>query len=386
MGSEVVRFLPTLLFGIFLILPARAENKDIVIPLLPKLEALIKQAMKKKQIPGLAVAVVSRGNIIYMKGFGVRTVGKPEPITKETVFQLGSISKAISSTLIAVLTKQNVLHLDHPIDFLPGTTLRHVLSHTTGIPSAGFNALIERGGLKEEAKEEIKKLTTEDPPGTKFIYHNVVYNLLTDVIEGQVGTSFEATLQARLLMPLHMTHTSSTWDSFINSNNRASPHTFNKTKKKKGKKQKRAIKKAPYRIEYTNYPAAGGFSSNIVDMAQFLTAVMGARPDVIPLEDLEDFTTPVIHTPDQWQRSKKDRDRISKTQYGLGWRHMIFANQPLVFHGGWLRGFSNTLAFLPEQEVGIIILQNAESSLAYGICMQFFDWILKMPNKKWIKY
>jgi beta-lactamase class C len=99
---------------------------------------------------------------------------------------------------------------------------------------------------------------------------------------------------------------------------------------------------------------------------------------------LEEFIHPVIHTPDQWHRTKKHRDRITETHYGLGWRHMTFAGHPVVFHGGMLRGFSTILAFLPDQEVGIIILQNANSSLASRLSMQFFDWVLGLPSKKWM--
>jgi beta-lactamase class C len=363
---------------------ARAENPDPVASLLPRFEALVQTSMLKKNVPGLAIAIVSKGKIIYVKGFGIRAIGQPDPITKQTVFQLGSLSKAISSTLIAILKRENVLHLDHPMEFLPGTTLRHVLSHTTGIPSGGFNSLIERGGTREEAVRIIEGMTLEDAPGTKFSYHNLVYNFLVDAVEQQGGASFESTLQHKLFGPLNMTQTSSTWDSFMAAQNRAFPHTFKQTKGTKGKGSKKVVQKASYRVEYANYPAAGGISSTIEDMAQFLAAVLGARPEVITSQDLEEFITPVIHTPDQWHRTQKYRDRISKTQYGLGWRHMTFGDQSVVFHGGWVRGFCNTMAFLPEQDLGIIILQNAESSLASQLSMQFFDWILKMPPKNWI--
>jgi beta-lactamase class C len=388
-----VRGLVFLLYCITLS-PAHSAIADPIDSILPKFESLIQKSLNAKKIPGLAVAIVHKGKIIYIKGFGIRTVGKSEIVDQQTLFQLGSVSKAISSTLIAILAKEQVLNLEHPIDCLPGRTLRHVLSHTTGITSGGFNRLIEQGMSPAQTIEKIKLMNVEDPPGTKFIYHNVVYNLLTNVIEQVVGASFEATLQSKLFHPLNMTRTSSTWEAFIAQENRASPHVFTSLsakKSKKGKKKEKKIltksiaQKVPYRKEYTNFPAAGGFSSSIHDMAQFLCAVMGSRPDIISQDDLKDFIQPTIHTPDQWQRSQKHRDRISKTEYGLGWRHLIFADYPLVFHGGWIRGFCSTLAFLPEQQLGIVILQNAESSLAYNLSMQFFDWALGLPQKEWIK-
>lgn len=363
---------------------AKNNQNDPVVSILPKLESLIHKSMHKKKVPGMAVAVVSKGKIIYIKGFGIRAIGQPEPVNSKTLFQIGSISKSISSTLIAILNREQKISLDQPIDSIPGATLRNILSHTTGIPSAGFNALIERGGSPLEAQEEIQKLTLEEEPGKKFAYHNVVYNLLTDVVETHSGSSFESILQTKLLKPLHMMSTSSTWDAFVSQENRVAIHVIKKIKGKKGKVIKTVVRQAPYRKEYTNFPAAGGFSSNIHDMALFLSAVMGARPDVVTPQDLEEFIHPVIHTPDQWYRTTKHRDRITKTQYGLGWRHMTFADYPVVFHGGMLRGFSAMLAFLPDQQVGIVILQNADSSLASQLSMQFFDWVLGLPSKKWI--
>lgn len=369
---------------ILLMLTATAyAQTDPVLLILPKLETFVQKAMHQKKIPGLAVAVVSKGKIVYMKSFGVRTLGQEDLVNQKTLFQIGSVSKPLSSTLIAILNRDQEITLDHPIEIIPGATLRHVLSHTTGVPSAGFNALIEGGSPPSYTHQKIEETTGEEP-GKEFAYHNVAYNLLATVIESHLGTSFESTLQAKLLQPLQMTHTSSTWESFISQENRASPHVLQKIKGKKGKTLRKAMKTAPYRKEYTNFPAAGGFSSNIHDMALFLSAILGARPDVISPQDLDEFIRPIIHTPDQWQRTQKHRDRITETRYGLGWRHMIFAGQPLVFHGGWIRGFCNTLAFLPEQQIGIVILQNAESSFSNNVAMQFFDWVLGLPSKKWI--
>lgn len=364
-----------------------AAQDDPVVPILPKLESLVHASMLKKKVPGMAVAVVSKGKIMYARGFGVRAIGQPDPVNLKTLFQIGSISKAISSTLIAILNRQQKISLDYPVGWIPGTTLRHVLSHTTGMPSTGFNALIERGGSPLEAQGKLQGILPEEEPGKKFAYHNVVYNLLADIIENHRGGSFEWVLQRELLQPLQMTSTSSTWKAFMSQENRVAVHVLRKVggKGKKGKRGQTVAQKIPYRKEYTNFPAAGGFSSNIHDMALFLAALMGARPDVLSPEDLEEFTRPVIHTPDQWHRTRNHRDRITETYYGLGWRHMVFAGHPVVFHGGWLRGFSAMLAFLPEQQVGIVILQNAESSLAFHLSMQFFDWVLGLPPKKWIE-
>lgn len=375
---------------LILILATPAETKPVppVTTFLPKFEALIHQAMQQKKVPGLAVAIVMDGKVIFMKGFGVREVGCPEPVDTHTVFQIGSASKAITSVLVAILNRDQILSLDHPAETIPKATVRHILSHTTGMPSPGFNALIEKGVPAVEVYKTVETTTPNGQPGEKFAYHNVVYSLIGDIIKRHSGLSFEETLQTRLFKPLHMTETSSTWDAFISRSNRASVHTFSKDKKKKGKKEKtnnNNVLKAPYRQDYANFPAAGGCSSSIHDMALLLAAILGAHPDVVSPRDLDAFIQPLVHTPDQWQRTLVHRDRITETHYGLGWRTMTFGGHHLVFHGGWIRGINSLISFIPEKKVGIVILQNAELNLPFTLSMQFYDWILDLPPKQWIK-
>ncbi|MDZ4323242.1 MAG: serine hydrolase domain-containing protein [Alphaproteobacteria bacterium] len=373
-----------------LILATPAETKPVppATTFLPKFEALIHQAMQEKKVPGLAVAIVMDGKVIFMKGFGVREVGRPEPVDTQTVFQIGSASKAITSVLVAILNRDQILSLDHPVETIPKATVRHILSHTTGIPSPGFNALIERGVPAVDVYKKVVATTPNGPPGEKFSYHNAVYSLIGEIIKRQSGLSFEDALQTRLLKPLHMTETSSTWDAFISRPNRASVHTFTKDKEKRGKEGKTISSpalKVPYRQDYANFPAAAGCSSSIHDMALLLAAIMGTHPDVISPHDLNAFIQPLVHTPDQWQRTLAHRDRITETHYGLGWRTMTFGDHHLVFHAGWIRGITSLISFIPEKKVGIVILQNAELNLPFTLSMQFYDWILDLPPKQWIK-
>lgn len=353
---------------------------------LSKFETLIHKSMKQRKVPGLAVAIVMDGKVIFMKGFGVREVGHSEPVNTHTIFQIGSASKAITSVLVALLNRDKILSLDQPIDIIPQATVKHILSHTSGIPSSGFNTLIENGVPAVDVYKKVEAMTPDDLPGDKFSYHNVVYSLIGEIIERQTGTSFENALQARLFKPLHMTETSSTWKTFASRENKASVHIFENTKEKKGKKGKAgtcAIK-VPYRQDYANFPAAAGCSSSIHDMGLFLAAIMGARSDILSPRDLNAFIEPLIHTPDQWNRTSAHRDRITETHYGLGWRMMTFGGHHLVFHGGWIRGISSFISFIPEKKIGIVILQNSEGNLPFTLSMQFYDWILNLPEKQWV--
>lgn len=360
------------------------EPSKSTLSFLPKFKDLIHKSMQQKNVPGLAVAIVMDGKIIFMQGFGVKTIGCKEPVNIHTIFQIGSASKAITSVLIAILNREQIISLDHPIGIIPNATVRHVMSHTTGISSAGFNALIEKGMPADQIYNIVSATAPDDLPGKKFAYHNVVYNLVEGIIQDQTGMSFEDALQANLLMPLHMNETSSTWQGFVSKDNRVSVHAFTNGKVKKGKAV-RNVQKVPYRRDYANFPAAGGCSSSIHDMALFLAAILGSRPDILLPNDLDLFIKPLVHTPDQWYRSRAHRNRITKTHYGLGWRVMTFGDHNLVFHGGWIRGINALISFLPEKKIGVVILQNAESGLPFSLSMQFYDWFLNLPGKQWVK-
>lgn len=371
--------------------PPKTASDNSTATFLTDFEALIRKSMKQKKVPGLAVAIFKDGKIIFMKGFGVRTVGRPEPVDTHTVFQIGSTSKALTSVLVAILNRDKILNLHHPVEFIPNATIWHILNHTTGIPSPGFNALIERGMPRSEVYKKVKATIPDSLPGKKFSYHNVVYSLIGEIIERKSGISFEDVLQSRLLKPLHMNETSSTWSTFISRTNRASVHSFtsrkklNRKKEKKGKVINDQVLKVSYRQDYANFPASGGCSSSIHDMALFLGAILGARPNVVSPHDINHFIQPHVHTPDQWHRSRNHRDRITTTHYGLGWRTMTFGGHHLVFHGGWIRGISSLISFIPEKKVGIVILQNAELSLPFSLSMHFYDWVLGLSPKQWIK-
>jgi beta-lactamase class C len=378
-----------LFFSIIIAAHAKTTPGHSTDAFLSKFETLIYQSMQRKKIPGLAVAIFKDGKIIYMKGFGVRTVGRPELVDTHTVFQIGSASKAITSVLVALLKRDHILSLDLPVETIPNTTVRHILSHTTGIPSSGFNALIERGMSAVDVYSRIKNTLPDSLPGEKFSYHNVVYSLIGEVIERESGSTFEEILQARLFKPLKMKESSSTWEGFISRTDRASVHSYTRSKEKGGKRGKKKVnthvQKVSYRQDYANFPAAAGCSSSIHDMALLLAAILGARPDVINPHDLDEFIKPIIHTPDQWHRSRSHRDRITETHYGLGWRTMTFGGHHLVFHGGWIRGISSLISFIPEKKIGIVILSNAEQGLPFGLSMQFYDWVLGLSPKQWIK-
>src|SRR4051794_10203113 len=159
--NRVVRCLPAaLLVLVPLAIPA-APAADVtaqkVKAALPELEKLAEQSLKKTGVPGLAVAVVYKDRAVYLKGFGVRQAGKDEPVDADTVFQLASVSKPITSTILAILVSLGLIDWDERvIDLDPDfrlydpwvtreVTLRDLLCHRSGLPDHGGDLLEDLG-------------------------------------------------------------------------------------------------------------------------------------------------------------------------------------------------------------------------------------------------
>lgn len=345
-----------------------------------KTEAQIHNFIERKQIPGCAIAVVYRNNVIFMSGYGVRTIGKDDKIDANTVFQLGSISKPIAATLATMLEEKGKLNVEDPvIQYLPDFTLnnksdpttfkvKNVLSHTSGVPRNGFNNLIENFTPYPEILSAIQQIRARTP-GQKYDYHNAVYSLIGKITEKVTSLSFAEALRNYLTHPLQMKSTTATYEGLMQNINRASPHTRN------GKGALCACE--PYSQGYYAVSPAGGINSSVHDMAIFLKAQMGGHTNVLSRNVITKMHTPIIPT-----TNYLGRGRSSDPSYGLGWRIINYADQKLVYHGGWLKGFTNFLAFMPEQELGIVVLHNGDTKFSSRLAQGFFDVALGLPEVK----
>lgn len=337
---------------------------------------------QKKNVPGFAMGVVKGGQIVYAKGFGVRNINTGDPVNADTVFQLGSVSKVFAGTLVGILLERKFLHLDNKIkqylphyEFHDDTSLRHVVTHTTGIPRYGFNAMIESGKKsREEVMDRLTKTELKCSPGTCYDYHNAMFSLVDMIIESAMGMSYEQVLQNYLLIPLGMTHTSLSHDDLLQHDNRAVPHI---------KTQNGTIACKGYRTEYYDFAPTAGVNTSLNDMLKFLQAALGHKTDVVSHATLKLIHTPLTAAKDIFERNPGNHKRFNASSYGIGWRILDYQGHKIVFHGGWVKGFINIIALLPEQDVGIVVLQNTETSFPWIVAMNFFDQVLGFPDREW---
>ena len=180
---------------------------------LSRIDSVVKAEMSRQKIPGVAVAIVSKGTVMMAKGYGEANVEHHVAVTPETVFESGSVGKQFTSTAVMLLVEDGKIGLEDPITkYFPdapaswaGITVRHLLTHTSGIPDYTTDAMDYRKDYTEDDIEKIAfGLKPEFPPGSRWNYSNTGYVLLGIIIHKASGKFYGDVLRDRVFQPLGM--------------------------------------------------------------------------------------------------------------------------------------------------------------------------------------
>ncbi|WP_084618106.1 serine hydrolase domain-containing protein [Cellvibrio sp. OA-2007] len=326
-------------------------------------------------VPGVAVVIVSGGQIKSLNGYGVRRAGTRETVTPDTVFRLASLSKSFAATAASVLVSEGRISWDTPVtSVLPEVTfsnarygkqltLRHILSQSSGLPRHTYSHYIDAGKSFADSVARLRYVNFVCPPGKCFAYQNVSFSLAGDMIKKKSGKSFEQYTEEKVFDPLGMRTASYGLASYNASPNRAAPHITN---------GKRWVPTAVVGNWYRVAPAAG-VNASIVDMSRFLLAQMGKRQDVLPLAVLNPIQSRVTkNTPAQNYYGV--RKAVGNTAYGMGWRVFDYGRyKNFIHHGGHVKGFRTEMVFNRDLQIGMVFLSNSETRLARDVIFKFID-------------
>ena len=340
---------------------------------LAEYEAYLRDAREADPVPGLALAVVRNGQLQYAGGFGLRDVETRLPVDEHTVFRLASLSKGFAPVLTGILVDDGCLHWDdRVVDYLPWfclseegqsdiLSLRHVLSHTTGLPRHTYSNLLNMGVAYADILPRLSTVPLAHPVGSIYNYQNVAYSLIGDVIESATDRSYGELLRERVFLPAGMYDASTTYEAMLTGDNVAMPHNPHQ-----GGYHRVALDPNYYEVG----PAAG-VNASAADMAQWLLLMMGERPDVLSSDALMEICTPQVAV------SKRERNfrgwrGLESAWYGLGWRVLDWRGRRLVYHGGYVRGYRTEIAFDPEEQVGMVLLANGPGHFLSDAVQRFF--------------
>ncbi len=349
-------------------------------------EKLAESLVAGQKVPGLAMAIVQGGHVVSARGYGVTDVGQPETVDAHTVFRLASLSKSFASTATAMLIADGKLRWDSRIvDYYPTLQLSEpqatlqldvadVLSHRVGIGSNAFDRDLEGYAEYPALVQKIAYAPMKCAPGECYAYQNIAYSLIGDVVQGASGLPFDQVVARRLFKPLGMTDASYGLEGIAASTRWAKPHI-------RGKRGWTAVMPKP---TYYRVAPAAGVNASISDMAQWLLAQGGYRPDVLSGSLLATLHAPLIDTPGETRGSQWRRDRLNSAGYGLGWRVYDYVGHRVVFHGGAVQGYRGVIALMPERDLGVAILWNANSAAPSGLLPTILDRAIGVTPQRWL--
>lgn len=336
----------------------------------------LRSEVDEQGIPGVAMAIVSSRGILDLQTWGVRSVDNGAPIDEQTLFRIASVSKTFAGTVAAQLVEQQLSSWDAPlVQVLPqlqvGTeassrdiSLRHIMSHSTGLMPHAFSNLLDAGVDYRQIQPRLHEIPTVCTPGRCYGYQNVVFSLVADLVEVALNTSYEEFVRQHIFLPLGMQHASMTLGEFEQSQNASAPHQFTG----------RSWRVSTVNPAYFSVGPASGVNASILDMVRWTQAHLGAFPEVLPPALLQAQHSPVVATPhgsyfNRWPR-------VEQAWYGLGWRVFDYAGLRVVHHGGGVRGFRSELVLVPELDLGMVVMFNAETRVANEVVPHFLDSLL----------
>jgi CubicO group peptidase (beta-lactamase class C family) len=346
---------------------------------LPELEKLAEQAMEKTGIPGMAIAVVYKDQVVYLKGFGVRVAGKRETVDADTVFQLASVSKPIASTVVAALVGEKMVRWDDPIIkhdpsfqmhdswVTREVTLRDMFAHRSGLPDHAGDRLEDIGFDRAAILFRLRYQKPDSSFRSHYAYTNFGLTEAAVAAAKAAGKSWEDVAAEKVYQPLGMKNTSSRYADFIAAKNRALGHVFFDGKWV-----------AKYSRDPDAQSPAGGVSSTVRDLAQWVRLQLGNGKldgkQVINAEALAE-----THRPQMASYIAKDPATDRTDFYGLGWG-VGYDDQGRVrwsHSGAFDLGAATNINLLPSEGLGVVVLTNASPiGVPEAISKSFYDLVL----------
>ncbi len=322
------------------------------------MESAIRREMVRQNAPGCAVAVLHKGRVILLRGFGVRDLETRAPVTPLTVFRIGSTTKILTAVALMRQVEQGTLELDQPVvrylpefQVNPSITVRQVLSHTAGLKDSAVLYGPEDPAALKQHVAALTKADTFTEPGAVFSYSNLGLDTAGAVLERVVGQSYPEHLEKRIFPLLGMSRATF-------STNRAITFPF-----AVGHEDGKPVRPNPFNA--TQNPS--GFAmATVVDEVALMRVLLGEKKVLRP-ESLREMRTGVLGVPPLG------------VEYGLGLFVQRARGYRTCGHGGNINGYTSFLTTVPDLELGVAVLTNVSNFDAEPIFEAVLDW-LRIPQ------
>lgn len=333
-----------------------------------KLDSFLQEKVANQMPPGLSIALVQDGAVVWERGFGSRDLASTRPATPETLYGIASVTKSFTCIAMMQLAEQGQLSLDDPVSkHLPAFNVKpggetillgHLMSHASGLPALGFseqqiNAYLtgnNNGLLLTTAADMIGFVNgaadyARNKPGERYYYLNEGFILLGAVIEQVSGQSYTDYVTEHILQPLGMTRSFFDRDSVKADHDAAIPYVL-----------KPDAAPRPVDYVYGGYEAKGGLISNVQDLGRYIGMFLGdgtfQGQQILTPASLAQMTTPRVAT-------SPFIGPFGESGYGYGLRIVPnFYGHRVIEHAGSVGTACSDMAFCPEKNCGVIVLAN----------------------------
>jgi CubicO group peptidase (beta-lactamase class C family) len=328
------------------------------------IDAYVTAKMNGLGIPGMALGIVQGGRIVHLRGFGVADeTGRP--ITAQTPFRIGSITKSFTALAIMQLAEAGKVELDAPVQrYLPWfrvadeaasgkITVRHLLNQTSGLSTLAGNAYWDSLDGLEATVRSLRSMELSQPVGAGFQYSNVNYSIAGLIVEAASGQTYSEYIAQHIFMPLEMRHSATATAPSLAAG-LAMGHLYSLG---------RMV--ADIGVEPPAYLPAGFVSASVEDMSRYAVAQLNAgrygNATVLSAKGIAQLHHPAIPV-------GEIHASLKNTYYGMGWVIGPINGTPAIWHNGDTGRYHAMLIMAPERGTGIVLLANA-SGLEYLVAV-----------------
>jgi CubicO group peptidase (beta-lactamase class C family) len=358
------------------------------------LDAYVARDMRTFDVPGIAIAIVKDGKVVLAKGYGVRKLGDATPVDENTLFGIGSNTKAFTSAALASLVDAGKISWDDKVyERLKGfqmydpfvsheMTIRDLLTHRSGM-GLGEGDLLFWPHTTFTREDIIYRLRFMKPASSfrsHYAYDNLMFIAAGQIIPAVTGKSWEEYIREKILDPLGMKTTNLSTTAFSPGDNYAWPHS-----RVDGK-----LQTVPFQ-DLDNAGPAGAINSSVAEMAKWITLQLnhgkfpGREERLFSEAQSREMWTAQTLTPISVEPSPVGVLRPQFAAYALGWGIRDYHGRKLVGHTGGVSGFVSRVILVPEESLGMVILTNAEQGGAFDAIMyHVLDAYFGLPSMDWI--
>lgn len=355
------------------------------------LDAYVERALRDWSVPGVAVAVVKDDEVVHIRGYGVLENGKAEQVDTNTLFSIGSCTKAFTATALAMLVADGKLEWDRPVvAYMPSfrladpyatanATARDLLTNRSGAPgiAKGEIAIYGRTRTSEEVLDEVAKLTGWSFR-ERFDYSNAMYVAAGELVPAVTSRTYHDFVSERLLLPLAMVRSTTSTATLASRTNVAAPH-------RRTGGSTRVVR--PFNVDHL--VPAGSIHSSAAEMARWIRLQL-AHGRIGDRRLLDEALVRMTHEPavviprdPLWMQSFPAADILT---WGMGWTVSTYRGERVVEHVGIGGGMHAGVGLMPGRNLGVVILTNLgfpENQLPAVLRYRIYDALLGLPERDW---